>query len=1187
MSIAPHIAALKQLCAVLIWLCIAGSGEANAQVSARARLVTLGRDTLSLDSLSIIPSTMKVLRAADSSALNADQYYVDYAQARIVSTAPGKESQRLIISYKPYPYSFTKAFSHKTYKRPMNVGASNNDNIFTLGATPKEDVFGYSSLNRSGSFTRGLSFGNNQDLVVNSYIDIQLSGKIAPDVEILASLNDRSIPIQPDGTTATLQNFDQKFIQISTPRQRLNLGDLTITDDPSNYFLKFNKKVQGISGFSSWNIGSKDSGFSALNLTLTRGIWQRYSFNGTEGNQGPYRLKGAHGELFVVVIAGTERVYFNGALLKRGEQADYVIDYNTGEIRFTPNRLITQYDRLVVEFQYADRNYQRYLLHSYNAWHQNAWDFRLNAYHEADNRNVPLFAKLKASDIAVLSQSGDSSSRAVVPAVDSVDYSENRILYKQIDSAGIRFYRFSTNRDSAHFQLKFALRGPGRGNYRQSKALANGKVYEYVPPVNNRLQGDYDPVVQLVAPQQQQMLTFAARNRLSKSSEAGGELALSGRDRNTLSAIDDGDNTGYAGKFFLRGSKDKSERGSPYRLSYIFDYEHRDKNFTEVERYRSVEFARIWQRSRQNPIGILPPATENIISGGATMAYKSGWTYNALFNGYTRAGTELQGIQGNFGLNYKSKKYELNSLAELTSISYGNNPQKFHSQQIMKFSTDASRSYKYIRFGASGTTEQSAYSLHSDQFLDNSSFKYRTGRIYVSNPEGTANVYGIELNQRTDFNPDTLNRFAKATLGTEFIGKYYFLRQPTRQLKFDVKYRQLNHLRDSGLQLADQDRNTFLTRTEGNLSFLKGGLTTTTFYEISTGREPRRDFLYVQVAKGQGTHTWIDYNNNGLKEFSEFEKAAYPDQAEYVKVVVPSTLYVGTLSNQLQQGVRFQPDKFLVGDKALSRFASRFSDIFSVSAINRIQSELGLNSSKGRDTLLAVLNPFVSGLPSDKILNSTYLLRNALYFNRSNPLYGADITVNQSGQRSFLVSGTDNRRLHELIYNIRYNITPRITLEPSYASGRRSFYADYLASKNYNIFTQTLSGQIVVQPVQKIRFYATYRYFAQEEQLIAETRSYQNEGGGEVRYNMAGKGTIQAKLNYIHIKYLSSGGENYNTPVAYELLQGLRPGRNLTWNASWNQRLQNNLQISFNYDGRQAEGQKAIHLGRANVTWFF
>ena len=96
-------------------------------------------------------------------------------------------------------------------------------------------------------------------------------------------------------------------------------------------------------------------------------------------------------------------------------------------------------------------------------------------------------------------------------------------------------------------------------------------------------------------------------------------------------------------------------------------------------------------------------------------------------------------------------------------------------------------------------------------------------------------------------------------------------------------------------------------------------------------------------------------------------------------------------------------------------------------------------------------------------------------------------------------------------------------------------------------------------------------------------KTLSNKFGLEAKYSTVKAGTISARVNYIDINF----NAEQNTSLAYEMLEGLHNGKNITWNVTVQRNLGNSMQLNLNYDGRKSEGNGIIHTGGVQFRAFF
>lgn len=88
-----------------------------------------------------------------------------------------------------------------------------------------------------------------------------------------------------------------------------------------------------------------------------------------------------------------------------------------------------------------------------------------------------------------------------------------------------------------------------------------------------------------------------------------------------------------------------------------------------------------------------------------------------------------------------------------------------------------------------------------------------------------------------------------------------------------------------------------------------------------------------------------------------------------------------------------------------------------------------------------------------------------------------------------------------------------------------------------------------------------------------------------LNFNYAGKKGFSLNSNFN--LYLNDFEGSTNSPVAYQMLEGLQPGTNLTWLLGMQKRLTSFLDLNLNYSGRKSESSDTIHTGNIQLRATF
>ncbi len=1070
----------------------------------------------------------------------------------------------LVISYRAYPLALRRLYERKELAAfDSSLIETDSDSLSALIFESQRGSLNYTRLDQSGSLSRGIIVGTNQDFALESGLNFELSGQLTDDINIEAALTDRSIPIQPDGSTQNLREFDRVFIQMRSPTTRLQMGDVDVSFENST-FARLNRRLQGAAAYNRSRAG-KYSGAASV----VRGRYRNMTFEGRDGVQGPYRLTGDQNEEFVIVLAGTERVYINGQQVQRGEENEYIIDYGLGEVWFTNNLLVKDETRIFIEYEYIDQNFNRTLIAGEGG--AELLDGRLkvgvSVIREADGDQLLSQRSLTESEIELLKQAGDDPDAAIVSGAERYDPetdTEVNVLYALTDTTlNGQSYTVYVNKPGSPesvYRVRFSNVGEGNGSYKRVGASVNGIVYEWAGPGG----GAYEPFRRLPSPEKQQMAALQSSFALSKHLNIRGEWAVSDFDQNRFSSLDDNDNVDFS---YLGGIGLNAVETGIGTLSAGLNRRFTGKDFRFFERIREVEFDRKWNLPESNSgQEVLNEAKLNLDFSEKSFANAEyGYIEREGFAGYRQAAQVSVNETDMFGIDY-SQDWIRSSNDIIRSR--GN---WFRQRGVVnrRIDTEGTSLTPYLVFEQERRSQTSAtsdsLSPESFSFFDIApGMEFRVGAAELD--------YSIALRRQQGVLDNELQQESEAV--------EHRLRL---SLETGDHFASRNELRFRSREFTDQfaargaaNRNGILIRSNTSYGISRPEWEGEWLYEVNTQRQALLQETYIKVGPELGQFTWNDLNGDGVEQIDEFFPELSPNEGTYLRQLLPSDELFPSVNLKARWINDLHPLGFLKErGSGWSGFLSR------ISLRSRIDISENSTTTNLQDIYLMRLKSF---------RNDSTTIQGRLSWEKELSLMPgyerADLDIRYNQIRSLNQRSTEQVSVYQDAWaaDTRIDISGRTQGFMTLSTATDRTLSNTLVSRNFDIRSKGIETGVHTTVNRSLRSGLIVSYmFRKDENPAVPTTAKTFKIRGTTRAFLFRRMQTNA---FMEIRNTRVDGTTSRYGF-FELTEGLGEGVNYVWNLNGSYRMNDLLRISFNYDGRTVRDRPDIHSFKVVVNALF
>lgn len=1083
-------------------------------------------------------------------------YHIDYVKGQIVLIKVFADTTRVTVAYRRLPVAIRTSYTHRnmvieyalsdTLPRAQLRRLSNRRTSVTAASFRDE-----STLRAGGSKTFSVTTGSNRDATITQSLRIQITGKATKDVEVIAVLSDKTNPIQPEGTTRQLTELDQVFIQIKTPSTMSTMGDHTIQLDETT-FARYQRKIKGVHG-----VVQLPNGTFQMAAAVSEGEYKSNVIQGIEGVQGPYQLSGSQETLDLFVIAGTEKVWVDGIRMTRGRDNDYTIEYTSGQVTFTRNRLITGESRIVVDFEASEQPFQRqvYVGRGTFSVGRNT-TLGTTFIREGDDRNSPQPQSLFINDLQSLQKPAIPSDQNRVSGVQFVGIGKGTYAKRRDLTYDMDYYEFVGDNQGA-YQVSFTHVNQGEGTY----LFRENRLYQFVGP----LQGDYVPEIDLYLPTSHSLVGFDLKSEPVNGMQVFSEFAVSTVNSNT----------------FSQGANRQIQRGHAFNLST--NYESAPMTYHN----RSIGQFTFQSNIRQVDKHFIPSGRINEIE------------YHRRYGQGTEAAWQGQLIELN-GSHTLNELLTINGgMGRLTrDQSFSSNRQEFGFSLTPRPSANLSYRYEHIQINELRLPPDSPIGtpLASAELNRQWIRQYIHGRIKLGSFTPYIGFEQEKRHQRLESALDNGRNYSEIKSGFEYspsprftssthftyrladiVGKGNTSEQTwltesvahTIQQKLAMKgwksfsaFIQMTHRSRIFKEAPGENNQDQMVDSRILFSPLNKAVSIESRYEISNERTSQRARRYVLAGRGRGDYRLDPFSG----EYIQDTDGEYIERFDRIGGFTPIT--------SVKSSFRFQTQPYRL-------ISGTDRDVFSI--LKHIST----------DTYFAVEEQSKSGNKAD-----LYLLRLSQFQQDNTTVFGnlifrQDIFLfpqkrgfslrlryrKNSLLNNQLISGSERRYRSEYSIRLRTSVASRTTAEFQYAreiKTRRDFGVDrfHLISHNSSLIVAKRPRPPLELRIQFQGNHDTDRQNGITAILIGIVP--------RLTYSFRGKGRARFEIDWSQV---SSSSTNFYLP--FEMVNGKPAGHSARWTGAMDYRLGQNFSLLMQYDGRKDPVRPMIHTARAEVRAVF